>query len=216
MAFFAASGDAGAYECQDSKLAVDSPASDPNVTGVGGTTLQMQDAQYGSESAWSNPQDNLHGPKGAGTGGGISNTYKQPFWQKGPGVQNRYSNGNREVPDVAANADPATGYAVYCTVRNAGCPAAGWVRMGGTSAATPLWAASVALMNQYLAREGKPALGMINPALYGLFNAPQAFPAYHSVTTGDNLFYPATPGYNMATGLGTPDVYNIVRDFNMR
>ena len=212
MTFVAAAGDSGAYDCSDSNLAVDSPASDPYVTGVGGTSLTLNSGAYGSESVWSNPSQTVRSPKGAGGGGGISNTFKQPSWQSGPGVQNSYSNGNREVPDVSANADPGNGYAVYCTVTNAGCSAAGWLTVGGTSAAAPLWAGSMALINQYLQAQGKARVGFANPTLYSLANAQQSNPAFHDVTTGNNLFYPATANYDLASGLGSPDIYNIAQD----
>src|SRR6266568_8345101 len=212
ISFFAASGDSGAYDCSDTNLAVDSPASDPNVIGVGGTTLQLNVGAYGSESVWSNPSAIQHGPKGGGAGGGISNTFARPTWQQGSGVQNQYSNGNREVPDVTADADPTTGYAVYCTVKNAGCPPTGWLTIGGTSAGAPLWAGCLALINQYLQTQGKAPVGYANPALYGLFNAQQAFPAFHDITTGNNLYYPATTSYDLASGMGSPDVYNMARD----
>ena len=216
ISFFAASGDSGAYDCQDTNLAVDYPASDPYVTGVGGTSLSVNsDGSYQSESVWSNPNDNLHGPNGSGSGGGISSVWHMPAWQSGSGVQNSYSNGNREVPDVAANADPNTGYAIYCTVANSGCPSTGWVRIGGTSAAAPLLAGSALLINQYLIGQGKAPIGLANPVIYGLYNAQEAFPAYHSITTGNNLYYPATGNYSMATGIGTPDVLNIARDLTM-
>ncbi len=213
ISFFAASGDSGAYDCNDTNLAVDSPASDPYVTAVGGTNLQLNAGAYGSESVWSNPNSTTHGPKGAGGGGGLSNTFKQPSWQTGPGVQNAYSNGFREVPDVTANADPATGYAVYCTVTNAGCPSTGWISVGGTSASAPLWAGSTALVNQYLQAQQKKVIGSANPALYALFNAHPQFPAFHDVTTGNNLYYPAVTGYDLASGIGSADVYNMARDF---
>ena len=212
MSFFAAAGDSGAYDCQDTNLAVDSPASDPYVTGVGGTTLQLNNGGYGSESVWSNPNATNRGPMGAGGGGGLSNTFKRASWQSGPGVQNQYSNGYREVPDVSADADPNTGYAMYCTVTNAGCPSTGWINVGGTSAGAPLWAGSTALINQYLQSQGKPRVGFANPMLYALFNAQQQYPAFHDVTSGNNLYYPATSNYDMASGIGTPDVYNIARD----
>src|SRR5581483_3335689 len=216
MSFFAASGDAGAYDCQDTNLAVDYPASDPNVTSVGGTTLTVNaDGSYKSESVWSNPLDRLHGPRGAGSGGGLSSTWQMPGWQSGPGVQNSSSNGDREVPDISADADPTPGYSVYCTVSLAGCPSAGWLTVGGTSAAAPLLAASTALINQYLLSQGKAPLGLVNPLLYALATAQQAYPAYHSISTGNNLYYPATGTYSLATGLGTPDVYNIARDLVM-
>src|SRR5207244_13257710 len=97
--------------------------------GVGGTALQWHSAADGCESVWSNPNNAQRGPKGAGGGGGLSNTFKQPNWQKGPGVHNHYSNGFRQVADISADADPATGYAIYCTVTNAGCPGTGWISM---------------------------------------------------------------------------------------
>jgi subtilase family serine protease len=208
ISFFAASGDSGAYDCGDGNLGVDSPAGDPYITGVGGTNLQLHSGAYGSESVWANPSDTQRSPNGAGGGGGVSNTFNQPAWQTGPGVQN----GNREVPDVSADADPATGYATYCTVANAGCPSTGWITVGGTSASAPLWAGSTALINQYLQSQGKAVVGFANPALYNLFNAQQQSPAFHDVTTGNNLHYAATAGYDMASGIGTPDVNNIAHD----
>ena len=214
IAFFAASGDAGAYDCGDSNPAVDSPASDPYVTGVGGTNLQLNSSAYNYESVWSNPKSKLRSPKGAGGGGGISNTFKLPPWQSGPGVDNQYSNGNRQVPDVTADADPTTGYSIYCTVMNAGCPSSGWITIGGTSAAAPLWAGSMALINQYLRADGKVRVGFANPTLYRLSNVQQAFPAFHDITAGTNLLYSATTGYDLASGLGSPDIYNIARDLD--
>src|SRR6202049_4990451 len=155
IAMYAASGDSGAYDCNDNNLAVDSPAGDPYITGVGGTNLQINNGAYGSESVWSNPTDTQRSPNGSGGGGGISNTFAQPSWQVGPGVKNQYSNGNREVPDVSADADPQTGYAVYCTVAAAGCPSGGNIVVGGTSAAAPLWAGNTALINEYLQKQNK-------------------------------------------------------------
>ncbi len=222
MSFFAASGDSGAYDCNDSNLAVDSPASDPYITGVGGTTLQLNAGAYGSETVWSNASDTQRSPKGAGGGGGISNTFALPAWQTGQGVINVNSSGApcnapngqycRQVPDVSANADPASGYAIYCTVNNAGCSPAGWLNVGGTSAAAPLWAGSMALINQYLLSKGKTVVGFANPALYGIFNAQQSLPAFHDVTSGTNLYYPAAAGYDMASGIGSPDINNLAQN----
>jgi subtilase family serine protease len=212
MTFFAAAGDSGAYDCQDTNLAVDYPASDPYVTSVGGTTLQISNGAYGSESVWSNPNEITHGPKGAGGGGGLSNTFKMPSWQSGPGVENQYSNGYREVPDVTADADPTTGYSIYCTVTNAGCPPTGWLDVGGTSAATPLWAASALLINQYLQSQNESRIGFADPLLYKLFATQQQYAAFHDITSGNNLYYPATSSYDLASGMGSPDVYNMARD----
>lgn len=211
MSFLAASGDSGAYDCQDTNLGVDSPASDPYVTGVGATNLQQNNGAYGSESVWANNLQTQRGPKGAGSGGGISNTFKMPSWQTGPGV-NQYNTNNRIVPDVTAVGDPSTGYSVYCTVTNAGCSPQGWMTVGGTSASAPFWAGCVLLINQYLKSQGKSTLGYLNPALYKLFNAQTQFAPFHDVKAGNNLYYNATAGYDAASGLGSPDVYNIVRD----
>jgi len=212
MTMFAASGDSGAYDCNDSNLAVDSPASDPYITGVGGTNLQTSGGAYGSESVWSNPTDTQRSPKGSGGGGGISGLFPEPSWQTGPGVKNQYSNGNREVPDVAADADPQTGYAIYCTVSAAGCPATGNVVVGGTSAAAPLWAGSMAMINEYLQKQGKARAGFASPLLYSLASSTQQYPPFHDVASGNNLFYPATANYDQASGLGSPNIYNIARD----
>jgi len=206
ISVFAASGDNGAYDCQNNNvnLSVDSPASDPYVTGVGGTSLQLSNAGYGSESVWNNIY-------GAG-GGGLSTYFSLPSWQTGPGVTNSFSNGKREVPDVSADADPNTGYAVYCTAGPNCDPQNPWLVAGGTSAAAPLWAGSTALINQYLLQQGKSRVGYVNPALYGLENAPQPQTPFHDVTTGNNLFYPATANYDLASGWGSPDINNIALD----
>jgi subtilase family serine protease len=200
QSIFAAAGDSGAYDGGGSQLAVDSPANDPNVTGVGGTHLVLSSGNYGSESVWANTSNS------SGGGGGLSTIYSLPSWQTGPGVQNSYSNGKREVPDISADADPATGYSVYSAGK--------WVVYGGTSCAAPLWAAIAALNNQYAQANGKANLGYANPTLYKMFNTTQTYNAYHDITQGNNLYYPATSGYDMATGIGTPDTYNLVRDIN--
>lgn len=217
ISIFAAAGDAGAYDCGDTSLGVDSPADDPYVTGVGGTNLQLgANNSYGSESVWSNTGDTGRGPKGAGGGGGVSNTFRLPSWQSGAGVISGYSSGQpcgapsgqycREVPDVSADADPNSGYAVYCTVSAAGCSSSGWIVVGGTSAAAPFWAGSTALMNQYLQSKGVARVGSSNSALYGVYNSAQAADSFHDVSAGNNLYYPASAGYDMASGLGSPNV----------
>ncbi len=209
QAFFSASGDFGAYDCGDTKLSVDSPADDPNVVGVGGTTLQTSsDGSYLSESAWSCSSCTQGSQNGAGSGGGLSAYFARPAYQSGANLTNVH----REVPDVSANADPKSGYSAYCTVAAASCPATGWVAVGGTSSAAPLWAGVAADINQYLAAARKPTLGTASVALYQLYNTAQTYPPYHDVTTGNNLDYPATTGYDLATGIGTPDVWNIARD----
>jgi subtilase family serine protease len=209
QAFFAASGDSGAYDCDNSSLAVDSPADDPYVVGVGGTHLVTgSGGTYSSESAWSNPNDTQRSPYGSGGGGGISSYFARPSYQTGPNL----TNANRMVPDVSADADPATGYSVYCTVTAAGCSSSGWLTVGGTSAAAPLWAGVAADVNQYLTSQGKATLGSASATIYRLYNTAQTYSAYHDITSGNNLYYSATTGYDLATGIGSPDVWNFARD----
>jgi kumamolisin len=110
----------------------------------------------------------------------------------------------REVPDVSAIADPATS-GQY--VINGGATVE-----GGTSQAAPIWAGIMALVDQYLRRHGAHRLGFANPALYALARGSWPYPAFHDVTLGTNLYYPATAGYDMASGLGTPNAWNLARD----
>ncbi len=209
ISFFAASGDSGAYDCNDTSLAVDSPASDPNVTGVGGTALTVNsDTSYASETAWSCTDCTDRSPKGAGGGGGISQMWQVPTYQNS--LHPKEANGspqNRLVPDVAADADPNTGYDIICTAtQDPNCQAAGGghVIIGGTSAAAPLWAAGMVLVNQYLAQHNaNPVGGGANTLLYAV--AQQTPSAFHDVTQGNNLYYHALPKYDLATGLGSPD-----------
>jgi subtilase family serine protease len=124
------------------------------------------------------------------------------------------SNTKRHVPDVSADADPNTGYLVYCSVTAASCStgSAAWTEIGGTSAAAPLWAAVVTDTNAYLAGLGTSALGHVNAELYSLFNTSQTYTTYHDVTSGNNLYYSAGTGYDMASGIGTPNVWKFARD----
>ncbi|MEO7022252.1 MAG: S53 family peptidase [Ktedonobacteraceae bacterium] len=207
---FAAAGDSGAFDCNNNNLAVDSPADDPHVVGVGGTNLQVgAGSVYGSESVWSNPADTQRSANGSGGGGGLSTFFAKPSFQTGPGVD---SNTMRHVPDVSADADPASGYAVFCTASAAGCPTTGNIVVGGTSAAAPLWAGIASDTNAFLVSQGKSVLGNVNAELYTLFNTTQSFTAYHDITVGNNLSFNATAGYDLASGIGTPDVWNFARD----
>jgi subtilase family serine protease len=204
---FDASGDLGAYDAagdtnvpdsQWGNLVVDYPAADPYVTSVGGTTLYANaDGSYHSEIAWS---DASRKPN-AGSGGGLSTIFKRPDYQTGPGVSNQYSNGMRQVPDVAADANAQRSpYAIY-SVDNQ-CQA-GWLGVGGTSAAAPLWAAYTVLINQYWGQ----SVGFLNPTLYALGRQASSLSSspFHDITQGDNLYYPATPGWDFATGWGSMD-----------
>lgn len=183
------------------------PGTQPFVTGVGGTDLTAI-GPAPEESVWDehlNAQAEL--PEGAG-GGGISLFWKLPSYQAAPGVKNADSSGApcgntsglcREVPDVSASADPAHGYVVF--------EQGSWTAIGGTSAAAPLWAAIVGLLDVQQGTLYK--LGFVNPALYKLVS--EGKPIVNDVTVGNNDYtatngglYPATKGYDMATGLGTP------------
>ncbi|MBV8735536.1 MAG: S8/S53 family peptidase [Solirubrobacterales bacterium] len=201
---FVASGDSGAYDCQrnnlsDHRLSVDWPAASSNVVAVGGTRLDVAgNGSYLGETGW---EDQL---SDAGGGGGFSVTDPRPKWQTGPGVLSNLSNGRRQVPDVSADADPSTGWSEY-SQGQAG-------EAGGTSAATPLWAASMLLIEQYASSHGVPRLGFVDPLLYTLARSTQQFPPFHDVTLGGNRHYQAGPGWDPATGLGSPDVFNLARD----
>jgi kumamolisin len=201
---FVATQDQGAYTCQrfllsDHRLSTSWPGDDPGVIAVGGTLLSVgSDGGYLDESGWEDVLSN------GGGGGGLNPQDARPDWQLGPGVENAASNGKRQVPDVAAAADPDSGFFVVFRGQA--------VSVGGTSAATPFWAASTALVAQLAERERVGPLGHVSRMLYDLARAPQAFPAFHDVTRGGNRHYDAGPGWDYATGLGSPHVYNLARD----
>jgi len=182
----ASAGDSGADDGgPGSGLAVDFPASSPAVLACGGTHLVLAGSAIRSETVW----NDLANGEGA-TGGGVSIEFPIPSYQAGANVP-AAPNGSagRGVPDVAGDADPATGYQVFVD----GAP----VVLGGTSAVAPLWAALVARLNQLL---GKP-VGYVNAELYqSPTNA-----AFREITSGGNGGYSAGPGWNPCTGLGTPD-----------
>lgn len=211
-AWFAASGDQGAFDCLQNleqagdppgrrDIAVDIPASVPGVTGVGGTRVEVAaDGTWQDEVAWEGPIET------SGSGGGVSGYFTRPSWQRAPGVTatSRNPRNMRSVPDVAAAADPASS-GLYVIDGST-------TQEGGTSQAAPIWAGIMALTNEYLRKNGGRRLGFANPALYALARTPQPYPPYHDITRGSNLVYPAQPGYDMATGLGTPDAWNLARD----
>jgi kumamolisin len=231
-----ASGDSGSASCFqlggtgfDTSLNADDPAAQPYVTAVGGTNLSLNsDNSYQSETVWN------AGFLGGASGGGISQFWKHPSWQTGPGVQNQYSNGMRETPDVALDADPATGYPVYCTAGSTcsgsggvfgGGSSGGWLTVGGTSAAAPMWAAMVALANEQAAKTGKSTLGFLNPALYRIGSGSNYSRDFHDIipssssstpSNNDEGFnggaYPVTQAYDMTTGWGTFNAARLAAD----
>ncbi|MGP0034284.1 MAG: protease pro-enzyme activation domain-containing protein [Solirubrobacteraceae bacterium] len=220
MTIVSAAGDDGSEDCfpESSSAAVDDPASQPYVTGVGGTSLASIGPRP-SESVWNDGVT-----VGAG-GGGVSSFWTTPTYQSAAPsslrVINSGSSGSacgassgdcREVPDVSADADPATGYTIYWNGGGSSDPTQqeGWQVVGGTSGAAPLWAALIALTNASAGCQGV-TVGFANPALY--YAAGTAYGSdFNDITSGNNDMtgntggrFAATPGYDMATGLGSPD-----------
>ena len=240
MTWFAASGDQGAADCEDQSasiaqngLAVDAPASIPEVTAMGGTefsegslnaywaaantTNKASALQYIPETSWNDTSINS---ELAASGGGASIYFSQPAWQTGPGVP---SDGFRHVPDLALNASADhDSYYFYST----GAP--GYV--GGTSAAAPTMAGIFTLLNQYLVNTGaqkQPGLGNVNPAIYRL--AQSTSDVFHDVTTGGNVVpcangspncsngsvgLSAGTSYDSVTGWGSVDAANLVHQWS--
>jgi hypothetical protein len=241
ITLIASSGDSGAAGCDmqgmnpraTKGLAVNVPASFPEVTGVGGTQFNEGDGNYWSTansdslaSAMSYIPETSWNENGAGgldaSGGGPSILFPKPLWQAGPGVPNDNA---RDVPDVSLAA--AGGHDGYFVVFGA---LSGSV--GGSSAAAPAFAGIVGLLNQYLISNGslaQPGLGNINPVLYRL--AKNTTNVFHDITTGDNIVpcaqgtpdcstgsfgYKAGPGYDLVTGLGSVDVNNLITQWDNR
>jgi len=222
MTIVSASGDDGSEDCfpTPQTLQVDDPASQPYVTGVGGTTLTANlttGARLG-ETVWND------GPSVGASGGGVSSFWQMPSYQKDAPSSLHVINGNstgatcsapsgdcREVPDVSADGDPDTGYVIYWNGSNSAVPAAtpGWQVVGGTSAAAPVWAALIALANASATCAGTP-IGFANPALYHAAGTAYASD-FNDIVSGSNDMtgafglYPAGSGYDMATGLGSPN-----------
>jgi hypothetical protein len=219
-----ASGDAGSDCAFDgapaaSNVSANDPASQPYVTAVGGTTIEDA-TDPPSEQVWNDGAD------GGGGGGGVSAVWPEPAWQAAgrvPGMdngavlaraalvagpdscQNAQVRRCREIPDVSAQADEYTG---GITVFDGGQ----WATAGGTSSSTPLWAAMLADIDSTPACATAGGVGYVNPALYAIASVPAEYRAsFNDVTRSDNdVFgvgdglYPATTGYDMATGLGSP------------
>ena len=233
------SGDSGAAGCDFSAATPQAskgrsasyPASVPEVTAIGGTTFnEGSTSNKGNDVFWAAK----NGPNGgsafgyipetswndsaarnelSASGGGASVFYPKPFWQAAPGVPN---DGARDVPDISFAASPEhDGYIVQSQGSSQ--------IFGGTSVGTPVFAGLVSLLNQYLGGRG---LGNINPVLYRLAQATTG--VYHDVTTGDNmepcaqatpdcvngsLGYAAGPGYDLVTGLGSADAWQLAKQW---
>ncbi len=179
-----AAGDNGSGDgVADGLPHVDFPASSPYALGCGGTLLTATAQGIGSEVVWN------EGSQSA-TGGGISAFFPLPAYQ-GPAQVPQGPGGKpgRGVPDVAGDADPASGYQVRVDGQN--------LVIGGTSAVAPLWAGLLALVNQKL---GQP-VGFLNPLLYGSLAGKGVC---NDITSGSNGAFAARPGWDACTGWGTP------------
>ncbi|MEO8972116.1 MAG: S53 family peptidase [Ktedonobacteraceae bacterium] len=227
------SGSSGCYFNQDSNsnlLNAEDPATQKYVTGVGGTTATLAlDGTYQSETTWNNQPTNSPNPIGGASGGGISTVWPMPSWQSAPGVVNGYSSGTlcsapsgqlcRETPDVSLSADPDKGYLLYCTSQASSFCTSNppWEVIGGTSGSTPSWAAFMALTNEESVATGGFNIGFINPLLYQIAsNSGEYANDFHDITTGNNDYnalqggkFPATVGFDFATGLGTFNAANL-------
>jgi kumamolisin len=205
---FDASGDTGGLECKGGNnwssrpgpddVGLDSVSSLPGITSVGGTTLSTDaGGVWLAEQAW------VDSPLSLGSSGGVSNLFPRPAWQNGVWAERDSGSAHRLSPDVAAAADPFTGVRIVFNGR----PLVG----GGTSQSAPIWAALTVLMNQYLlAHEGHP-VGNLNPLLYRVA-AGANLPGFRDVSLGGNAVDLSVPGYDLVTGLGSPNVDNLVRD----
>jgi hypothetical protein len=182
VTFIASTGDASGV--------TEYPASSPNVLAVGGTSLTLNaSGAYAAESAW-----------GDG-GGGLSPFEARPAYQNG--VAGRTGKG-RITPDVAFDADPETGVPVYDSFNNG--TETPWVEMGGTSFAAPAWAALVAITDQGRALAGMASLDGPTQTIPAVYELPAG--DFHDVTGGR----PAVPGYDPATGRGSPVAYRFAND----
>jgi len=219
MTVVAASGDIGAaaYQCNlYSALTGTAPAapdkgvlllaSDPLVLAAGGTTMT---ASHGtgawiSETAWGLASGNPGNRGGSfqASGGGFSQLFAQPAYQAGvAGI-----GATRGIPDVSADASDRTGVAVVFSSGTSDTVQS----HGGTSASAPIWAALIALADQYAKRH----LGFINSAIYQIARSPSYHQAFHDITTGNNTVqfppititgYQAGPGWDPVTGWGSPN-----------
>jgi hypothetical protein len=211
---FVASGDSGAFSCLHSESEldpdehepnVDWPAASPSVVAVGGTRLSLREnGAYYAENGWEDTLSN------DGTGGGVSLLYPRPSWQleavlPGP---SRY----RHVPDVAGPADCDSAFFIVYPEWVDGA----WTQNKGpygcgTSAAAPFWAGITALVAQYARTNGIDRLGFLGAPLYALASIGTMPSPLIDVQTGGNLQSDAGPGWDYATGLGTPHAWNLAR-----
>ena len=210
ISVFASAGDSGSSQpaCNGNGFfkSVGTPASDPLVTGVGGTHLNadLTTGAYEGETVWNDSGTNID--LGA-TGGGFSTQYLRPSYQS-------FANHNafRGVPDVAWDADVFNGVLAECS-ECLQIPGAFFI-FAGTSSGSPQWAAITALADQAAGHR----LGFLNPTLYVIGASIAGFSAFHDVTSGNNVWdgdgnipgYSAGPGWDPTTGLGSPNAANLI------
>jgi len=192
QAVFVAAGDNGAFDAGDSTLAVDEPASQPYATAVGISTLTTNsNGTYNSETA------SVYG------GGGVSWYWSIPSYQTMAASQANnaamVSTTMRNLPDVVLTADASTAYAFYIN--------GSWDGFYGSSISSPIWASFISRVNQGL-RSNSP-IGSVNSALYSLAQTSSYANDFHDITTGNNGYYPAEPGFDDATGLGSFNGLNL-------
>jgi subtilase family serine protease len=209
QSFFQASGDEDAYtgtQILDNASQINAPVACTNLTAVGGTMLTMNGSgvSWSSETTWN--WNNIGQPN-IGSGGGISTYYRFPPWQTNVSMaSNSGSTTWRNVPDVALTADDV--FVVYDNGSTGG--------FGGTSAAAPLWAGFCALVNQQSVAASGTTVGFLNPALYAIARSSNYTNCFHDITTGNNIgtntpgLYNAVTGYDLCTGLGTPNGTNLI------
>jgi uncharacterized repeat protein (TIGR01451 family) len=205
QSFFQASGDNGAY--YSNQESVQQWADDTNITLVGGTTLSTAGpaGAWTSETVWNWYSEGI-GTDGSG-GGTNWNGILIPSWQQNvPMTNNMGSTTLRNVPDVALTADNI--YVIYEEGFSG--------YFGGTSCAAPLWAAYTALVNQQATSLKQPPVGFLNSAIYAIGLSANYTNCFHDITTGNNTnatvgnAYFAVPGYDLATGWGTPNGSNLI------
>lgn len=219
-------------------LAVDFPGSSPFVTSVGGSMFNENGAAFFSttngstagsalsyipEAVWN---ESIAGAGLGSGGGGVSNFFTKPDYQFGAGVPNDFS---RDVPDLSLNAASAHDGYLFCAkgacVTGFRSAAGNLDVVGGTSVSTPAFAAILALLEQKI----QTRVGNANPTIYGLANSSFYTSVFHDITVGNNnspcaagsldcpasgtVGYPATPGYDLATGWGSVDAFNLVSDW---
>ena len=180
-----ASGDDGSTDnVTDGAAHVDFPASSPNVLACGGTRLESSGGKISKEVVWNTGAGN------GASGGGVSDHFPLPAYQAGAKVPvsvNPAHFKGRGVPDIAGDADPATGYQIHVDGKDG--------VFGGTSAVAPLWAALIALINEQLGKH----VGFLNTTLYA-----KGASGLHDITSGTNGAYQAAAGWDACTGLGSP------------